>query len=432
MRRRMSWKKTLILSKREYLSRVKSKGYWLGTLVLPLLLGALIVIPGLIFSRTTSKIEVVVVDTTGGELGREVRQRLEERRQDPERRIAAFEITLEAPAADREAQRTELDRRLVAEEIDAWMWIDADGLAKNRVEYRARNVSNTFSQDVMADELSRAVRERRLVDAGYDPEAISGLLERVDLSTVRVSAEGSREEAGEAGFLLAYGLFFLLYIVLMMWGQQVLQGVLEEKSSRVVEVIVSAATPFELMIGKLLGIGAAALTQFGLWLACIVALTAPGLIASMVAMPEGFGIPTISIVQALYVLVFFVLGFFVYSTMYAAVGAAFNTVQEAQQLSMVPTFAIISPLLFFLPVINDSGGPLAVVTSMVPIMSPILMPLRIAIEMPPAWQVWLSIAITAAFVWLMIGLCARIYRVGILMYGKKPTVQELWRWLRYA
>jgi ABC-2 type transport system permease protein len=212
----------------------------------------------------------------------------------------------------------------------------------------------------------------------------------------------------------------------------VLQGVLEEKSSRVVEVIVSAATPFELMIGKLLGIGAAALTQFGLWLACIVALTAPGLIASMVAMPEGFGIPTISIVQALYVLVFFVLGFFVYSTMYAAVGAAFNSVQEAQQLATIPTFAIISPLLFLLPVLNDPAGALAVVTSMVPIMSPILMPLRIAIEMPPAWQVWLSIAITAAFVWLMIGVCARIYRVGILMYGKKPTVQELWRWLRYA
>jgi ABC-2 type transport system permease protein len=428
----MSWKKTLILSKREYLSRVKSKGYWLGTLVLPLLLGALVVIPGLIFSRTTSELDVVVVDTTGGELGREVRQRLEERRQDPERRIAAFDITLAEPEARAEAQRTELDRRLMAEEIDAWMWIDAAGLAQNRVEYRARNVSNTFSQEVLADELSRAVRERRLVDAGYDPDAISGLLERVGLSTVRVTAEGSREEAGEAGFLLAYGLFFLLYVVLMMWGQQVLQGVLEEKSSRVVEVIVSAATPFELMIGKLLGIGAAALTQFGLWLACIVALTAPGLIASMVAMPEGFGIPTISIVQALYVLVFFVLGFFVYSTMYAAVGAAFNTVQEAQQLSMVPTFAIISPLLFFLPVTNDSGGPMAIITSMVPIMSPILMPLRIAIEMPPAWQVWLSIAITAAFVWLMIGVCARIYRVGILMYGKKPTVQELWRWLRYA
>jgi len=431
MRLKANPKKTLILAKREFLVRIKSKGFWIGTLILPLFMAVLFVVPALIFSSSTSKLDVVLVDATG-RLGDEVARRLAERSDDPTRKIADFRLTVEAPQPDAEAQRAALDARLLDEDVDAWMWIDQAGLDAGRVEYRARSVSNTFSQEVLEREISAAVRKMRLTEAGYDAAAVQGLLDSISLSTVRVSAEGSREEAGEAGFLLAYGLFFLLYIVLLMWGQQVLQGVLEEKSSRVVEVVVSAARPFELMLGKLLGIGTAAFTQFSIWMVCIVAATAPGLIATVASLPEDVQLPSISPLQAAYVAIFFVLGFFVYATMYAAVGSAFNNVQEAQQLAFVPTFSIIMPMFFLLPVINDSNGALAVITSFVPILSPILMPLRIAVEIPPWWQIWLSILVTAAFVWIMVWLCARIYRTGILMYGKKPTVKELLRWLRYA
>lgn len=430
-RRRLNAKKTYILAKREYLSRIKSKGYWIGTLVLPLLLAGLMFLPALIFSRSTSELDVVMVDATG-RLGDAVAERLAERRGEGDDRIVNFALTVTEPTADLEAQRAHLDARLLDEEIDAWMWVDAASLEAGEVEFRARNVSNTFSQTILSRALSHSVREMRLTDAGLDPESIEPLLESVDLSTFRVSQKGSAMESGEVGFFFAYGLFFLMYIVLLMWGQQVLQGVLEEKNSRVVEVIVSAATPFELMLGKLAGIGAAALTQFGLWLTCIVAFTAPGLMASIAALPEDSGLPEVTIVQALYVLAFFVLGFFVYSSMYAAVGSAFNTLQEAQHMASIPTFSLIAPMLFLFPVINDSSGVMAVVTSMVPILAPIIMPLRIAIEMPPAWQVWLSLLLTAGFIWLMVSVCARIYRVGILMYGKKPTFKELWRWVRYA
>lgn len=431
MRLEASWRKTFILSKRELLSRIKSKGFWLGTLVLPVFMGILFVVPGLILTQTTSRLDLVLVDATGA-VGEGVARRLEERGDDPRRRIADFDLTLVEPAQDREAQRRELDQRLLDEEIDAWLWIDRRGLEEGEVEYRARNVSNTLTQEVLARELSSVVRKVRLAEAGYDPEAVQGLLESVDLTTVRVSAEGSREEAGEAGFILAYVLFFLLYIVLLVWGQQVLQGVLEEKSSRVVEVIVSSARPFELMLGKLVGIGAAALIQFGIWMACIVALTAPGLVGALASLPDDFQVPTVSLAQAFFVVLFFVLGFFVYSSMFAAVGSAFNNPQEAQQLSMVPTMAIVAPLFFLLPVINDTGGALAVVVSLIPFLSPILMPLRVAVEMPPAWQLGLSVLLTVAFIVFMVWLCGRIYRTGILMYGKKPTLKELWRWARHA
>lgn len=430
-RRGVNPHKVWILAKREYLSRVKSKGYWIGTLVLPLLLAGLMFLPALIFSQSTSRLDLVMVDATG-RLGEPVRQGLAERAEGSDGRIVDFRLTLAEPAADVEAQRAELDRRLLAEEIDAWMWVDEENLAAGEVEFRARNVSNTFSQSVLSRSLTDAARDMRLEEAGFDPATVEPLLDRVGLATFRVSDKGSAMESGEVGFLFAYGLFFLMYIVLLMWGQQVLQGVLEEKNTRVVEVIVSATTPFELMMGKLMGIGAAALTQFSLWLTCIVAFTAPGIVAAVATLPEDSGLPEVTVLQALYVLAFFVLGFFVYSSMYAAVGSAFNTLQEAQHMAAVPTFTLIAPMLFLFPVINDSGGALAVVTSLIPILSPIIMPLRIAIEMPPAWQVWLSLVLTAGFIWLMVAFCARIYRTGILMYGKKPTFRELWRWLRHA
>jgi len=423
--------KVAVLAKREYLARVKTKGFWIGILVLPLLMALLFVGPALMISQARTSLDVVLVDGTG-RLGEGVRERLSEAG-DGSGPEAELDVSVVTPEPDVEAHRAELDRRLVAEEIDAWAWLDPARLDDDgEVEYHARSVSNTIAQRRIERAISAELREVRLTDAGYDPEEVGRLTRDVELRTLKVSAEGARAERGEAGFMLAYGIFFLLYIVLLIWGQQVLQGVLEEKSSRVVEVVISAARPFDLMLGKLLGIGGAAFTQFAVWIACLVGLTAPGLAASIAAMPEGLDLPRITVLQAVYITVFFVLGFFVYSSMYAAVGSAFNSLQEAQNLSSIPTFSIIAPMFFLFPVINDPGSTLAVVTSLVPLLSPILMPLRIAVEVPPAWQIWLAILLTAGFVWCMVWLCARIYRVGILMYGKKPTVRELVRWIRYA
>lgn len=426
----MRLEKMLVLARREYLVRVKTKGFWIALLALPLFMGAMFVVPALVMSKSRAELELVVVDATG-RVGQALADDLDEREADG-RTVANVDVTVIEPAADRAAQAAELDRRLVAEEIDAWIAVDEESLAQGRVEYRGRSVSNTMTQRVLERSLSSEVREMRLVEAGYDPEAIAALLEDVSLSTVKVSERGSRAEAGEAGFFLAYGLFFLLYMVLLIWGQQVLQGVLEEKSSRVVEVVASAARPFDLMMGKLLGIGAAALTQFAVWMATVAALTAPQVLGLLSVLPADVGLPEIRVEQVLLIVAFFVLGFFVYSSMYAAVGAAFENLQDAQNMVFIPTMSIVLPIFFMFPVINDSSSPLAVIVSLVPLLTPILMPLRIAVEMPPWWQLALALALTAGFVVLMVKLAARVYRVGILMYGKKPTIKELWRWLRYA
>jgi ABC-2 type transport system permease protein len=136
--------------------------------------------------------------------------------------------------------------------------------------------------------------------------------------------------------------------------------------------------------------------------------------------------------MALHFGLLFILGFFSFATLYAAIGSAFNNLQEAQQAASVVVVFIVIPALLLHPVINDPNSTMAVVLSLIPLFTPLLMPLRIAIEMPPVWQLGLAYALSLGFVWLMVSLCARVYRVGILMYGKKPTFQEIWRWLRYA
>jgi ABC-2 type transport system permease protein len=444
--------KVRVLTKREYLSRIKTKGFWISTVAVPLLFAALGVLPALVMSKTTTEHALVVVDETGrlGEglarrLAREVaREAAEEEAEGAPEQVAEetlgegpvrFDVTVTAPAPPGEArgsQRQELERRVLEGEIDAWVWISEEGLARDRVEYHAESVSNFVTQEVLEGALSEEVRRLRFADAGIDAELVEELGRGVDLETVRVTEEGSRAEAGFAGVVLAYVLFFLLYMVIVLYGQQVMNSVIEEKSSRAVEVVISTVKPFELMMGKLFGVGLVGLTQLAIWLGSIAALTAPAVLSSLAFVPEDAGIPSLEPSLAVHFLICFVLGYFLYASFYAAIGSAFNNVQEAQQLASVAVIFLIAPLVLFVPVINDPGATWAAVASMVPLFTPLLMMLRIAVKEPPLWQIAVGYGGTALFVLFMIWLTARIYRVGILMYGKKPTVKEIWRWVRYA
>lgn len=422
----------VVVAKREYLQRVRSKGFWIATLILPLFVVAAAVLPSVIMARSRSEQQIVVVDATGRVARRLLEKRPDDTSRDPMERVARFEFLVETPSGDPQAQRAALDRRVLDKEIDAWIWISKDVLTGKPVEYHAKSVSNFMTQEVLQDDLSYVVRRMRLADAGLDPDRVGSLSEPVDLETVRVSEEGSRAEGGLAGAAFAYILFLLLYMVLVIWGQQVMQGVLEEKSSRIIEVVLSSVKPFELMMGKLTGICLAGLTQFGLWLVTLAVFTAPGVIASIAGLPEGVKLPTVTPVMVFHFIVLFLLGFFVFSTLYAAIGAMFNNLQEAQQLAGIAVFFLIIPMFLMFPIINDPNSTFAVVASLIPLFTPLLMTLRISLEMPPVWQILLAYALTFGFLVGMVWICARIYRIGILMYGKKPTFQELWKWIRYA
>ncbi len=426
--------------KREYLTRIKSKAFWITTLLLPLGMAALVVVPSLVAMRAKASHRLAIVDRTGI-VGAELERRLTaglstSAREDPfknrETQVANFAVELTAATTDPEAQRAELDRRVLAGEIDAWLWIDPAGLEKDQVEYHAESVSNFITQSRVEEVVSRVVGEARLKQAGIDAGEVERLTRGIEIETTRVLAEGSRKEGGLAGFFLAYFLFFLLYMVVMLYGQQVMNGVLEEKSSRIVEVILSTVNPSELMVGKLLGIGLVGLTQLAIWLGTMVALSTPAVLGALAMLPDGTQLPQVTLGLAIHFFVNFLLGFFVFASLYAAIGAATNNVQEAQQLAGFLVIFLIAPVLFVVPVINDPDSTLAVVLSLVPMFTPLLMMLRIAVKMPPLWQILAGYAITATFLVFLVWGCARIYRVGILMYGKKPTLAELWRWVRHA
>lgn len=434
----------LTIAKREYTTRVKSKGFWIATLLLPLAMAALTVLPSVIAMKTRASQRLAVVDEVGGygdklaaklvhddkaaasakDLVGAARSRREE--------SAQFKVELVPLTGDRAALRAELDRRVLAGEIDAWLWLSSAGLESNKLEYHAESVSNFMTQSRLSDVLTEVVGETRLAAAGIDAAQVTKLTSDIDLETIRVSAEGSRQEGGIAGFFLAYFLFFLLYMVTLLYGQQVMNGVLEEKSSRIVEVILASVRPIELLLGKLLGIGLAGLTQLVVWLTTMAALSAPAVVAALAMLPEDVKMPQVGVGLILNFLILFLLGFSLFATLYAAIGAATNNVQEAQQFAGFLVIFLVAPMFFLVPIINDPDSTMAVVLSMIPPLTPMLMMLRIAVKMPPLWQILTAYALTAGFVCFLVWMCARIYRIGILMYGKKPTFQELWKWIRYA
>jgi ABC-2 type transport system permease protein len=434
----------LTIAKREYLSRVKTKGFWIATLLLPLAMAALTILPSLIAMKSRASQRLAIVDEAGG-YGETLAAKLVEatkpkpsgtpvveRKRANEDETAQFEVELVARAGDRDAQRAELDRKVLAGEIDAWLWLSQEGLAKNEVEYHAESVSNFMTQGRLSNVVSEVVGTARLRAAGIDATQVAELTHEVDLETTRVLAEGSRQEGGMAGFFLAYFLFFLLYMVTLLYGQQVMNGVLEEKTSRIVEVLLATVKPIELLVGKLLGIGLAGLTQLAIWLTTMVTLSAPAVLTALAIVPADVQLPQVSLMLVVHFLTLFLLGFSLFATLYATIGAATNNVQEAQQFAGFLVIFLVAPMFFLIPIINDPDSTLAVVLSMIPPLTPMLMMLRIAVKTPPLWQILTAYALTAAFIAFLVWVCARIYRIGILMYGKKPTFQELWRWMRYT
>jgi ABC-2 type transport system permease protein len=313
-------------------------------------------------------------------------------------------------------------------QLDGYLFLPEDALDGSPPTYYGRTVSNRRDLDLMEWRVNDVVVAHRVARAGLDAGEVKELTRNLELRTVRLTEEGEKEDRGVVGMLFAIALLMILYTSILMWGQVVMTSIIEEKGSRVIEVVASGVTPTSLLVGKLLGVGAAGLTQFLVWSLSLlgVSLAAAGPLAAGVSMPEITPLILVSFVA------FFLLGFAFYASLYAAIGAAVNTVQEAQNF----VFPVIMPLVLgvvcFLPVIESPDGGLAVTLSLIPFLTPLLMFLRVVVLTPPWWQIALSLVLLGAAIWGAMWAAARIYRVGILMYGKKPTFPELVRWVRHA
>ena len=421
--------KTLLIAKSEYLRRVRSKWFVVATLAVPVLAIAVFALPMIAFSGGGDVERIAVVDGAG--LAPSLAEALGDRAE------------VEVAAAPLDTLRA----RVLADDLDGVLVLPAGLVDEDDPDVDARYLSRggLDAGSAVRGAVRDIVRRARAGAAGASPAAVAAYESDVPLELVTVRADGDAADAAIGRFILANVLSLLMYLAILVFGMMVMRGVIEEKANRIVEVIASSVRPFELMMGKVLGIGAVGLSQLVAWGALTfgLSLAAGPLLLAFVpetAGPSGADVPfgpeaIGSVVSpglvAAFVL-FFLGGYLLYSSLFAAVGSAVDQESDAQSLQTIVILPIMIPLLFLSFVANDPDGGLSLFLSLFPLTSPILMVVRMAVAEVPAWQVLLSLGLLAvAFVGL-IALAARVYRVGILMYGKKPSLGELWRWVRTA
>ncbi len=429
-------KKIWVILKSEFMRRVLSKWFLISTVLGPLLLIGLSVGSGLltVLALETTSYRIAVLDDTGVLLPRIARAADEQ-----------FELSAAQVPPD------SLRRAVQAGAITAYLHLPR-GLERGEGEaaYYSEAGGGLTTQQRVSELVNQAVEAERLEAAGAPQQVLDILRSDVPLRMVKLTDEGESEDSSIAFSIIGYVLGFMMYMVMFIYGSFVMQGVIEEKSSRVVEVMISSVRPFELMMGKVLGIGAMGLLQMVLWSVLImVGISLSGGIIGLfidpatLNLPAGasqqevlsaanISIPSVSPMIFVWFVLFFLGGYLLYSSLFAALGSAVEQPQEAQGLMFPVTMLILVPIIFMGFMIENPNAPLSVVFSMIPFFSPILMVVRATVSDVPLWQILASLALLVAAFVGSIWLSGRIYRVGILMYGKKAGFGDLLRWIRYA
>jgi len=428
----MSWTKIFAVIRREYLERVRTKAFWIATILVPAFFLIYMAVQFIAIKKTSGERKIAVVDTTGRlapALASELAAREAALRQkNPGSRGIHWVVEPRSITGDLEHTKEALRKEVLSEKIYGYLVLDPGLLEKDRAEYYSISVSEFVALKQMDEAINLTVLRQKIEDRGLPPSVGKELEKRVDLETWKVTNKGVTQEKG-AGIIAALVFMVIMYSTFIMYGFQNLRGVIEEKTNRIVELVIASVRPIELMLGKIIGIGLVGLTQYLFWSLVAANLSMLG-IAGIMAAGEA-GAPLIPLSMIGYFILFFLLGYFLYASIYTALGAPFNTDQEAQQLSMIPTMLIVGGMAVYPAVMNNPNGPIAVGASLFPFTAPLIMYLRTAVAEPPGWQIGLSIVILILSTTAMAWFAGRIYRVGILMYGKKPTIPEIMRWVRY-
>lgn len=441
-------RKFLAVVKREYIQRVRTKFFVVATVLGPLLMAGFTVVPAMMLGmKSGGPSRVAVVDQTGKMYERVARELATGRKtsddddeetpaqppvgnSNPKERVdqsgklfrgnyAVEQVPLEGRTI--EDIKKDLETRVQKRELDGYIVLPPNLLTEGKAEFRSRNSADLFSNKDVAVAISTAVRGQRLAEKHIDEKFIEAASERVQLKT---TGAGGTESKGAASFYLVFGVGFLIYMTVLLYGQFVLGAVIEEKETRIAEILFSSIRSFPLMMGKLVGVSLVALTQLGIWAMAFLIFSAWAAGGSSIKLPH---IPPMMFV---YFAVFFLMGFFIYATVYAVVGSMVTTTQEGGQLALPVVLMLVAGLYLSFNIIRSPNSSLAFWSSMFPFFAPITMLVRIVTETPPLWQILLSLGICIVTIVGLIWLASRIYRVGMLMYGKKATIPEVWRWVR--
>jgi ABC-2 type transport system permease protein len=414
--------------RREFVERVRTKWFIISTVLGPVFLIAITVLPVMLASQGTGPRTIAIADEGSGDLAAHVVAQLGT----GNRFIASL---VKVDERHPEAALDSLTSAVQAKRYDGYLLLKPTSLETGKFEYRGRNVASIRDMQTLETALRQIVVVERLTRRGIDAGVVAEAQARIEVATQRITKHGATGETGEATFFLAYFVGFVLYMMIFLYAVNVMRSVIDEKQTRIIEVLVSSMKPFELMLGKVIGVGGVGLFQCAIWGASALALLAYGsaLFGMFGITPEqaaAVQFPVIGLGFVLVTLGYFLFGYVIYSALFAVVGASVNTEAEAQQAQMPVTMLLVAAIIMLPVILQDPGGKLGVVMSLVPFFSPIIMPIRYAASEIPPGELALSFAVLVLSTFLTVWVAARIYRVGILMYGKRPNIRELIRWAR--
>ena len=440
--------KIVTVIKREYTTRVKSKGFIASLFLMPMLMCGLVLLSSFLAimeGKTEEMRKLAVIDETG-EIFDQMQEAIAKHRTFQHKGELVYQLHRET--ATTEEEKTALQERVRTKELYAYLEVPKDVFANGEVRFYARTITNSNVQSALRRIISDIVRDKRFAESGYSRREVSQLMRAVGFNAYAVKSgkgkdggakvESSIEMGARLG--LGYLLVIVLYMFVLIYANSIMRSVLEEKTTRIVEVIISSIKPHQLLLGKLVGVCSVCLTMFAVWVVFGVLL-----VMNIEPILGIFGIDSlpIQLIQVIetvkassaevltYFFIYFIIGFFMYSTLYAVVGAICSSEEEAQQTGVPLTMLIVVPFILMFQLFRIPDSTLSVLLSHVPFFSPILMFMRINVLMPPLWEILLNILVMCATVLLVTLVSGKIYRVGILMYGKRPTLGQLWQWARY-
>jgi ABC-2 type transport system permease protein len=430
---------TFIIAKREYLERVRSRSFVIMTFFIPLLMFGVTVVPTLLMNKGSNEAKHMVVVAGDRDTAEMIRSRIEQRQEKSNdkanaevktrRGLPPTHFTVEVSTNTSDSARAALTKKVKDKELDGFLWATPEAIHSRKLDFVTRDTSSFIENGLLGQSVTDALRRTALKNKGLKEDDIESALQSVDVEPQ--SPLGKDAPNPQILFFATLGMVMVLYMTVLLYGINVMRSILEEKTSRIMEVMLSTASAKQMMAGKILGVGAVGLTQVAIWVGTALVFSGGALVANA-AQIKG----VLSLKLLVFFAVYFLLGYILYSTLCAAVGSMVNSEQEAQQLQFLVMMPMILSVIMIMQIFQHPNSQMAFWGSLFPFTAPLVMFTRIAMQTGSlwdiGWQIALSIGLMVATIYGMIWLCGRIYRVGILMYGKKPNLPEIMKWIKYA
>jgi ABC-2 type transport system permease protein len=421
-----------LIARREYLERIRTRGFLITTVLIPLLMAGFIFGGSYLGSKGGGDDIHLAIASSDNQLALDLQTELQNWQQtgggadldsQKHQRIVADAMGIGPDT------RATLDQELDSGDLDGYLWITPAAAntasARPTFTFTPRSPNQGSVRTTLAAALASVLMREQLAHRGIVASDAETMLQPVQIAAAQAEHHDDRESAEISVTVL----FFLMYMVIMLYGMNVARSIIEEKTSRIFEVLLATIRPQEMMAGKIVGVGSVGLTQAGIWLGAGLLLSSSSIAASLAG--DSIHIH-LTAAQVVFFFIYFILGYVFYSSIAAALGAMTNSEQELQQLNMF----LILPMAFCFITLRSflitPDSTLSRILALVPPFTPLLMYLRVSLGHPARWEVALSIVLTSATIYAIILVTSRIYRIGVLMYGKRPNLPEIFRWLKYS